>query len=68
MLLPDTPTVDADDVSDESEGRELSGDANTNANAASGMWEESFDGHIDTKPHGPTSVGMDMWFPGSHQV
>jgi hypothetical protein len=32
------------------------------------MWEESFDGHIDTKPHGPTAVGIDVHFPGSHQV
>jgi alpha 1,3-glucosidase len=35
-------------------------------NAASedslGMWEETFEGHMDTKPGGPMSVGMDVTF------
>lgn len=29
-----------------------------------GLWEETFDGHPDSKPEGPTSVGMDVYFPG----
>ncbi|CAN0198104.1 unnamed protein product, partial [Scytosiphon promiscuus] len=33
-----------------------------------GLWEESFDGHPDSKPDGPTSVGMDVYFPGSNHV
>ena len=33
-----------------------------------GLWEESFDGHPDSKPDGPTSVGMDVYFPGGFQV
>eukprot|EP00903_Cladosiphon_okamuranus_P006839 g6661.t2 len=33
-----------------------------------GLWEERFDGHPDTKPDGPTSVGMDVYFPGSDHV
>ncbi|CAM9381579.1 unnamed protein product [Pylaiella littoralis] len=33
-----------------------------------GLWEESFDGHPDSKPDGPTSVGMDVYFPGSDHV
>jgi len=30
-----------------------------------GLWEEKFGPHIDTKPHGPMSVGSDITFPGS---
>ncbi|CAM9676465.1 unnamed protein product [Discosporangium mesarthrocarpum] len=33
-----------------------------------GLWEETFDGHPDSKPHGPTSVGVDISFPGSRNV
>ncbi|XP_013399270.1 neutral alpha-glucosidase AB isoform X2 [Lingula anatina] len=32
------------------------------------MWEESFKGHSDSKPNGPTSVGIDISFPGFEQV
>jgi alpha 1,3-glucosidase len=28
-----------------------------------GMWEESFGDHRDSKPHGPRSVGVDVAFP-----
>ncbi|KAF7524829.1 hypothetical protein PCG10_005412 [Penicillium crustosum] len=31
-------------------------------------WEESFDGHTDSKPRGPESVGMDVSFPGYNHV
>ena len=34
------------------------------ADSSLGLWEESFDGHPDSKPDGPTSVGMDVYFPG----
>ncbi|KAG5181198.1 hypothetical protein JKP88DRAFT_273278 [Tribonema minus] len=33
-----------------------------------GLGEERFDGHVDTKPFGATSVGMDVWFPGSQEL
>ena len=33
-----------------------------------GLWEESFGGHTDSKPYGPTSVGMDIKFPGSSHL
>eukprot|EP00538_Stauroneis_constricta_P000311 CAMPEP_0119563220 /NCGR_PEP_ID=MMETSP1352-20130426/22738_1 /TAXON_ID=265584 /ORGANISM="Stauroneis constricta, Strain CCMP1120" /LENGTH=1054 /DNA_ID=CAMNT_0007611769 /DNA_START=78 /DNA_END=3242 /DNA_ORIENTATION=- len=33
-----------------------------------GMWEESFQGHPDSKPFGPMSVGMDIGFPGSKHL
>jgi alpha 1,3-glucosidase len=33
-----------------------------------GFWEESFGGHQDSKPFGPSSVGMDISFPGSSHV
>jgi alpha 1,3-glucosidase len=33
-----------------------------------GYWEESFSGHKDNKPNGPTSLGVDINFPlpGTH--
>ena len=33
-----------------------------------GAWEESFGGHQDTKPFGPQSVGVDMFFPNAKHV
>ena len=38
------------------------------ADSSLGLWEESFDGHPDSKPDGPTSVGMDVFFPGGFHV
>ncbi|CAG5114994.1 unnamed protein product, partial [Candidula unifasciata] len=32
------------------------------------MWEETFKGFTDSKPHGPTSVGVDIAFPGFRYV
>ncbi len=32
------------------------------------MWEERFGEHVDSKPHGPTSVGMELTFPSSKHV
>ena len=34
----------------------------------SGMWEETWKSHVDSKPYGPTSVGVDISFPGSKHV
>ncbi|XP_072023564.1 neutral alpha-glucosidase AB-like isoform X2 [Amphiura filiformis] len=33
-----------------------------------GMWEETFKSHHDSKPNGPTSIGMDFSFPGYQYV
>ncbi|KAB7503946.1 Neutral alpha-glucosidase AB [Armadillidium nasatum] len=33
-----------------------------------GLWEETFKGHTDTKPRGPSSIGVDINFIGSKQV
>jgi len=33
-----------------------------------GMWEESFGSHKDSKPHGPMSVGADIYFPSSKHL
>lgn len=33
-----------------------------------GLWEETFKSHTDSKPYGPTSVGVDISFPGSKHV
>ncbi|TPX59150.1 hypothetical protein PhCBS80983_g02653 [Powellomyces hirtus] len=32
------------------------------------LWEESFNGKVDSKPHGPASIGFDLSFPGSKNV
>lgn len=32
------------------------------------MWEESFGGHTDSKPNGPSAVAMDFTFAGSDNV
>lgn len=34
----------------------------------SGLWEETFKGHTDSKPHGPASMGMDISFINSKHV
>nr|UEK51610.1 glucosidase 2 alpha-E-like protein 2 [Parasacculina yatsui] len=34
----------------------------------SGMWEEHFGSHEDTKPRGPSAIGADVSFPGSSHV
>eukprot|EP00455_Lapot_gusevi_P019430 TRINITY_DN2078_c0_g2_i3.p1 TRINITY_DN2078_c0_g2~~TRINITY_DN2078_c0_g2_i3.p1 ORF type:complete len:708 (-),score=158.67 TRINITY_DN2078_c0_g2_i3:945-3068(-) len=33
-----------------------------------GMWEESFGGHSDSKPRGPSAVSLDFTFHGSEHV
>lgn len=33
-----------------------------------GLWEETFKGHTDSKPHGPSSVGLDVSFVNSRHV
>lgn len=33
-----------------------------------GMWSETFNGHTDSKPDGPTSISMDVSFPGYQHV
>jgi len=32
------------------------------------MWEEKFGSHVDSKPHGPMSVGMELTFPSSKHL
>ena len=32
------------------------------------LWEERFQSHTDSKPHGPTSVGVDVTFEGAAHV
>ncbi|XP_062503000.1 neutral alpha-glucosidase AB-like isoform X2 [Corticium candelabrum] len=34
----------------------------------SGLWEEYFKSHYDSKPYGPSAVGMDISFPGCKYV
>jgi len=33
-----------------------------------GLWEENFQSHHDTKPKGPTSIGIDIVFPAATHV
>ena len=33
-----------------------------------GMWEETYKTHHDSKPRGPSSVGLDLSFPGVDNV
>ena len=33
-----------------------------------GLWEESFKGHTDHKPKGPSSIGVDIAFVGAQHV
>jgi hypothetical protein len=35
------------------------------ARLGAGLWEESFKAHRDSKPNGPTSVGVDVSWPGA---
>lgn len=37
-------------------------------NEEPGLWEETFKSHVDSKPYGPTSVGVDISFPGAKHV
>jgi len=38
------------------------------AGTSEGEWEESFGSHRDSKPYGPSSVGMDVSFARTHHV
>lgn len=38
------------------------------AEGRAGSWEESFGGHTDSKPHGPTAVACDVAFPAARHV
>jgi alpha 1,3-glucosidase len=42
--------------------------AAASADSEPGMWEETFQTHHDSKPFGPTSVGVDITFPGATHV
>lgn len=33
-----------------------------------GTWEETFKSHSDSKPYGPTSIGVDISFPAAKHV
>ena len=37
-------------------------------NDVSGLWSETFNGHTDSKPEGPTSVSLDVSFPDVQNV
>ena len=43
-------------------------DLQAEAGAEDGMGSESFGGHTDGRPHGPTSVGVDTAFPGASHL
>lgn len=33
-----------------------------------GWWDETFNGHLDSKPKGPESMSLDLSFPGCDHV
>jgi len=33
-----------------------------------GWWEETFKGHVDSKPRGPEAISFDLEFPGMQHV
>jgi hypothetical protein len=35
---------------------------------AEGLWEESFNGHADSKPRGPQAISLDLSFPGASHL
>ncbi|XP_074991304.1 neutral alpha-glucosidase AB isoform X1 [Calonectris borealis] len=43
-------------------------EATAEATEEPGSWEETFKTHTDTKPNGPTSVGLDFSLPGFEHV
>ena len=42
--------------------------AKGDAEEEDGMWEETYKTHTDSKPRGPSSVGLDLSFPGFDNV
>lgn len=48
--------------------RKLLSEESENDSDEEGMWEESFGSHVDSKPYGPMSVGIDISFPHSQHV
>ncbi|XP_037083807.1 neutral alpha-glucosidase AB-like [Pollicipes pollicipes] len=61
--------VEAEPANDgEHQEQEHEPPADEPAEDESGMWEEHFKTHRDSKPNGPSSVGVDVTFPGSAHV
>ncbi|XP_052767402.1 neutral alpha-glucosidase AB-like isoform X1 [Mya arenaria] len=55
---------DKEEVKKEGEGKQQEEDDNNEP----GMWEETFKTFHDSKPYGPSSVGVDVSFPGYEYV
>lgn len=68
--------MESESVPNESEGQETGEEAKQENGESPpeqepeepGLWEETFKSHVDSKPLGPTSVGVDISFPGSRHV
>ncbi|GCB81451.1 hypothetical protein scyTo_0021839, partial [Scyliorhinus torazame] len=56
----ESPQVDQPEDKDSQESEEKEDEA--------GMWEETFKTHTDSKPNGPSSVGLDFSLPGFEHV
>ena len=61
------PSLDAGAAGADAAGRGTLAAASADASEPD-LWEESFGTHHDSKPHGPTSVGVDVSFPGASHV
>ncbi|XP_064409152.1 neutral alpha-glucosidase AB, partial [Latimeria chalumnae] len=60
---PEDPPTDQEIGEEEEPKKEKEEDSDD-----AGMWEETFKTHTDSKPNGPTSVGLDFSLPGFENV
>ncbi|XP_059811360.1 neutral alpha-glucosidase AB isoform X2 [Hypanus sabinus] len=61
---PEAGKADPVEQPGDTEAQKESGETEDEA----GMWEETFKTHTDSKPNGPTSVGLDFSLPGFEHV
>ncbi|XP_065920024.1 neutral alpha-glucosidase AB-like [Dysidea avara] len=64
---PNKEEGDIEDFEDDEED-EMDSPPTDDGDDEAGMWEETFKTHHDSKPYGPSSVGLDVSFPGSEHV
>ncbi|XP_048585965.1 neutral alpha-glucosidase AB isoform X2 [Nematostella vectensis] len=63
---PGPPSIEGDEPNEEQKQEEEK--VVEDEKHEEGMWEENFKEHHDSKPRGPSSVGLDISFPGVEHV
>ncbi|RHZ75027.1 hypothetical protein Glove_218g5 [Diversispora epigaea] len=53
---------------DEDNNNDKNDDGDKEEEEEKGLWEETFNGKLDSKPNGPESIGLDISFPGFSHV